>query len=281
MRKKILLEEGCRWRVLGLIFMVTIGLHSPRASGQDSAFTYQGHLRRSGSPANGNFDMQFRLWNADGIEGIGAPVSPSVTRPVTVSNGLFTTQLEFGSAPFTGALLWMELGVRTNGASTFTPLAPRQPVTATPYAVRAAFYGGPISDAQLPETVARLDQPWQFTNTASLAHPSNTLAGIFTGTGTFIGGASIGPNGTVLKQMFHGTALVGDSTGGVKTVSIPFPAAFTAAPRVMAMARGNSSEVFGLTTRSISPTQFEVNVIRLDAPGAAWNALLLDWMAWE
>jgi hypothetical protein len=262
--------------------MIAVGLYAPRSFGQDSAFTYQGQLRRAGNPANGNFDMQFRLWNADGIEGIGAPVSTAITRTVAVSNGLFSTSLDFGSTPFTGALLWMEMGVRTNGTGAFTPLAPRQPVTATPYAVRAAFYGGPISDAQLPETVARLDQPWQSTNTVSLSHPSNTLAGTFTGTGTFIGGASVGAAGTALKQVLHGTALVGDSTGGVKTVSIPFPTAFTAPPRVVAMARGaTSTEVFGLTTRSISLTQFEVNVLRLDAPGAAWNGLQLDWMAWE
>ena len=263
--------------------MVAVGLFSPPAFGQDSAFTYQGQLRRSGVLANGSFDMQFRLWNADGIEGIGAPVSVAITRTVVASNGLFTTQLDFGSAPFTGALLWMEMGVRTNGAGTFTPLSPRQPVTAAPYAVRAAFYGGPISEAQLPETIARLNQPWQSTNTVSLSHPSNTLAGTFTGTGAFIGGASVGPGGSALKQILHGTALVGDSTGGVRTVTIPFPSNFTSAPRVVVTARTvDSREVFGVTTRAITPTQFELNVLRLDVPGAAWSQMLqLDWMAWE
>ena len=156
--------------MLWLLFLFS-GLDGPRAWAQDSAFTYQGQLRRSGAPANGRFDMQFRLWDADGIVGVGAPVSASLLQTVAVSNGLFTVQLDFGAVPFTGALIWMEIGVRTNGAGSFTPLAPRQQLTATPYAVRAAFYSGPVSDAQLPQTVARLDQPLQSTNTISLIIP--------------------------------------------------------------------------------------------------------------
>ena len=86
-----------------------------------------------------------------------------------------------------------------------------------------------------------------------------------------------------LKQIMHGTAAIGDSTGGVKTVTIAFPTPFTGPPRIVATSRAdNSSEVYGLTTRSISATQFEVNVVRLDVPGAAWSQQLqLDWMAWE
>src|SRR5262249_6399459 len=51
---------------------------------------------------------------------------------VSVSNGLFTVQLDFGAASFNGARRWLQISV--NG----TPLSPRQELTATPYALHAA-----------------------------------------------------------------------------------------------------------------------------------------------
>jgi hypothetical protein len=63
-----------------------------------------------------------------------------MTNPTTsVSNGLFTVTLDFGPGVFTGPARWLEIGVRTNGSiSPHTALAPRQAVTATPYALHAA-----------------------------------------------------------------------------------------------------------------------------------------------
>ena len=55
---------------------------------------------------------------------------------ITVSNGLFLVMLDFGSV-FTGTNYWLEIGVRTNGNGVFTTLAPRQPITPTPYAIFA------------------------------------------------------------------------------------------------------------------------------------------------
>lgn len=248
---------------------------------QDPALAYQGRLLRSDKPANGTFEMQFRLWNSDGIEGVGSPVSPELMRTVTVSNGLFTTQLDFGSSPFTGALIWMEVGVRTNGAGTFMPLAPRQAVTATPYAVRAAFFDGPVSDAQLPSTVARAGQPWISTNVVSLSNSSNDFAGTFGGVGAFAT-LSVGSNGVPLRQLLHGTALVGTSTGGVKTVTVDLPGSL-ASTRLVATPRSeNASEMFAVTARTISSTRIELNVLRIDAPGSGWTqSLVVDWLAWE
>jgi hypothetical protein len=66
---------------------------------------------------------------------------------VAVSNGLFTVTLNPGAGVFTGAERWPEIGVRSNGGAGFTALAPRQPLTPTPYAL---FAGG----AQAATTVA-------------------------------------------------------------------------------------------------------------------------------
>ncbi len=106
------------------------------ASAQSTAFTYQGHLMDAGASANGNYDIQFTLKNAlSGGSTVGTPQSAS---PVTAVNGIFTVTLDFGSAPFDGTDRWVELGVRPAGSvAAYTVLAPRQRLTATPYAVRA------------------------------------------------------------------------------------------------------------------------------------------------
>lgn len=106
------------------------------ASAQSTAFTYQGHLMDGGASANGNYDIQFTLKNAlSGGSTVGTPQSAS---PVTAVNGIFTVTLDFGSAPFDGTDRWVELGVRPAGSmAAYTVLAPRQRLTATPYALRA------------------------------------------------------------------------------------------------------------------------------------------------
>src|SRR5437868_5048075 len=78
-----------------------------------SAFTYQGRLSASGSPANGQYDLQFTLYDAaSGGNQVGSPV---VVISQTVGDGLFTVQLDFGSSAFDGSTRWLELAVRQSG----------------------------------------------------------------------------------------------------------------------------------------------------------------------
>ena len=72
-----------------------------------------------------------------------------------VTNGLFTVQLDFGMSPFNGNPRWLEIGVRP-GASTgaYTTVNPRQPITATPYAIRAGNFSGPVAASQITGTLA-------------------------------------------------------------------------------------------------------------------------------
>jgi len=103
---------------------------------QPTAFTYQGQLSDGGSPASGSYDLQFNIYDsADGTTLVGGPVTHS---PTVVSNGLFTVTLDFGPGVFDGSERWLGIGVRTNGGGGFDPLTPLQPITATPYAIRAA-----------------------------------------------------------------------------------------------------------------------------------------------
>jgi hypothetical protein len=53
------------------------------------------------------------------------------------------------SANFPGADRWLQLEVRTNGGSAFTALAPRQQLTATPYAITAGNVTGPINGSSI------------------------------------------------------------------------------------------------------------------------------------
>jgi trimeric autotransporter adhesin len=101
-----------------------------------TAFTYQGRLIDGTNVANGQYDLQFVLFDA--ASG-GNPVGPTnLFAPVAVSNGQFTLALDFGDLPFDGSARWLEVGVRTNGAvGGFTTLTPRQAVTPTPYAIHA------------------------------------------------------------------------------------------------------------------------------------------------
>jgi len=106
-----------------------------RASAQTTAFTYQGKLTDNGSPANGNYDLQFSLFDSASA---GAQIGQSQTvTNVSASGGAFTVKLDFGANAFPGASRFLEISTRPSGGGAFTLLTPRQPITSTPYAVRS------------------------------------------------------------------------------------------------------------------------------------------------
>src|SRR5262245_46791203 len=61
-----------------------------------TVFTYQGRLTDNGSPANGQYDLSFALYDA---ESGGAQIGGTVVKEdVVVKDGYFMTQLDFGNA---------------------------------------------------------------------------------------------------------------------------------------------------------------------------------------
>mgnify|MGYP003693919305 CR=1 FL=1 len=63
---------------------------------------------------------------------------PLPTALVSVTSGVFTVQLDYGAAAFPGVDRFLEIGVRRAASGdSYTVLSPRQPLTATPYAIRA------------------------------------------------------------------------------------------------------------------------------------------------
>lgn len=102
---------------------------------QSPAFTYQGKLNDNGIAANGTYEMQFTLFSDTSENPIGA----NTINNVTVSNGIFTVQLAFGSTAFDGNLRFLEIAVRPAGSQNpFTILAPRQQILSAPYSIRSS-----------------------------------------------------------------------------------------------------------------------------------------------
>lgn len=109
------------------------------AGRQGAAITYQGQLKQNGLPVNGLIDIEARLWTTSvGGEPVGGLLLIS---PVTVINGLFTVELDFGQNAFNGDSRWLEIAVRSPHDSSDTApyvlLSPRQSLTAAPYALYA------------------------------------------------------------------------------------------------------------------------------------------------
>lgn len=130
------------------------------AEGVGNAFTFQGHLTSGGAPANGPYDMRFRLYDAaSGGNQVGSmQIHDGVTKPVVnVLDGLFTVDPNFG-AVFGGTALWLEIEVRPDGPTAYTILQPRQRLRTTPYASYALSGPANWSAWQLNGTDVYYDQ---------------------------------------------------------------------------------------------------------------------------
>lgn len=134
--------------VLRFMGFLIICLTFVPAEAQQTGFTFQGKLTDSGTAANGNYDLQFALFDAAaGNNQIGQTQTIS---NVAVSAGVFTVTLDFGANAFSGPNRFLEISARPSGAGAFTLLTPRQSITAAPYAVRSlnAATAGTATNAQ-------------------------------------------------------------------------------------------------------------------------------------
>lgn len=135
-----------------LIIALLLLVFARVAPAQTTTFTYQGRLSDALMQANGSYDLGFALFDAatDGTQ-IGAAQTRAA---VTVSNGVFTVQLDFGAAVFPSANRFLEIAVKKPSDANFTTLAPRQQITSTPYAIRALNSTNADNAAQLGGTAA-------------------------------------------------------------------------------------------------------------------------------
>jgi hypothetical protein len=122
-----------------LLLPLIILLSASAAFAQGTAFSYQGKLADGGAPANGTFDMQFKLFDtADPGTGIQQGSTITLNNPlVQVTNGIFSVQLDFGAVAFPGADRFLEIGVRRNNTDPYTVMTPRSKITSSTYAIRS------------------------------------------------------------------------------------------------------------------------------------------------
>jgi hypothetical protein len=102
-----------------------------------TAFTYQGRLIDANKAADGLYDFQFKLFDANSG---GNKLGQDINKPnINAIDGYFTVKLDFGNV-FDGNERWLDIGVRPStlgDPNIYTVLSPRQQVTPTPYALYA------------------------------------------------------------------------------------------------------------------------------------------------
>lgn len=177
-----------------------------------STFTYQGFLSKNNAPAQGLFDLSFSLFGA--ASGGNALAGPLVFDSVSVNQGLFTVQLDFGAGVFNGQPRYLSIGVRPgSSSSTYTTLSPRQPLTAAPYAVYAQNI--PLDGSGASSSAARSDHDhlgasWYGNSFVGLAVESTTN----NGTG-LVGIANSGSEAWgIYGRSIAGLGMLGVSTTG-------------------------------------------------------------------
>jgi hypothetical protein len=164
------------------------------AMAQGTAFTYQGQLSNNGSAANGSYDLAFAIYgSAGGSDRVAGPITNSA---VVVSNGLFTTILDFGANVFTGPDYWLQISVSVSRSNNFTALNPRQLLTPTPYAIFASASSnlvGSLPAAQLSGALPSAQISGAYSGAVAFNNNANNFNGTFSG--------AFGGNGASLTNL--------------------------------------------------------------------------------
>lgn len=214
-----------KWlRGLGVSIML-----ASTASLSAQVFTYQGFLRQNNLPVNGTLSMTFRLYTAQtggSLLGTVGPVN------VSVSNGLFTHELDFGNV-WNGEARWLEIQIGSQ------VLSPRVRINPAPYAITASnalgLQGRPVGSAA-PST----GQVLKWNGTAW--SPANDLQdSLWQASGSNIfytaGRVGIGTNNPA-------SALQVNASAGSDAVFIQH----TGAGRGLQVVAGSDTAVWGITT---------------------------------
>jgi len=236
---------------LACLALITLNSALSTVQAQGTAFTYQGQLTSGGSPANGLYDFQFSLFYAPSGGTGGQAGNTLAVSAVGVTNGLFTTTLDFGHV-FTGSPLWLAVSVCSNGVGSYAALTPYQPLAPAPYAVFANAAGnvsGTVPASQLSGTVAN----------SQLAHNSITVnAGTgLAGGGTVALGGSTTLNNTGVLSVTGNGDITAATAGGAVTLGSTASSGNIAGAIIKRDGNGN----FGASTITLSGS------LELDNPG--------------
>ncbi len=238
-----------------------------------TTFTYQGELSEAGTPANGVYDLRFSLFSSP--SGTTQTGTTQCADNVTVTNGQFTVQLDFGSV-FTGSQSFVEVQVRNaptitcSSSGGFVSLAPRQAILPTPYAMNATLLGGnapsfftnaanltgTIADARLSSNVPRLNAPAVFTGAVTALSLSGNASGA-----TNLNATSVATGTLADARLSSNVALRNATnvfTGATNSFGGNVGVGLTTAPQASLHVRGDSTLGTILLTPDVSDsnTQF-------------------------
>lgn len=263
------------------------GLACALAGGVASAepFTYQGKLDDSGLGAPpATYEMEFRVFDDQAIGApdnqVGLTLSFTGGSAVPVTNGLFTTTLEFGPLVFTGPARYLEVRVRRPGGGAYTTL-PRQAITPSPQAVYATTAGALRLPAYLvgPPYTPSGATLWITNDTAGggaiqgvgttwgVVGWGGTLSSYFgavSGTGVY----GIGQNMGVAGTSNTGTGVYGVSTtGNAGYFELPSASSTSNALEATTAGAGRAARFTRTSSASASP------VVEIGGPGADMDVL--------
>ncbi len=186
------------------------GVAADAAAPLGSNFSYQGQLKQHGVPVNEVCDFEFRLWS-DEVGGSQVAAAQPVF-DVSVVNGLFQVQLDFGVAAFVDSERWLDVAVSCPAGGSLVGISPRQPITAAPFALLALDVAM-VSDGALTGT---------YTQPLALTHAANAFSGTFNGTHSGSGAGLISLNasnvssGTLADARLSANVLF---VGGTQTIT--------------------------------------------------------------
>jgi len=109
------------------------------------SFNFQAEVILDGSPANGQFDVIFYLYNDEFPSGgmNGSPVGFD-SQTITIEDGLINTALDFGQDAFSTEQIWLEIVLVDPFGQGDVVLEPRTPINAVPIALvaQSVMYNG-------------------------------------------------------------------------------------------------------------------------------------------
>jgi len=201
-----------RFAALFFVLAPCVLSESLYAQAVGTAFSYQGQLSQSNSPYSGTADLQFRMFTAASA---GTQIgSTQLATNVSIANGLFTVNVDFGAAAFDGNARWIEIAVTapsTNGSGPFTTLTPRQRLSAVPYASMAlnailpSTYSAPLNLSNATNTYSGSGASLTSLNASNLSSGtlgSARLGGTYSNALTLNNGSNvIAGNGTNLTNL--------------------------------------------------------------------------------
>jgi hypothetical protein len=215
-----------------------------RSQAQSTSFTYQGRLTDGGAAANGNYDLQFALF--DSLTGGSQIGATQTVNAVAVSNGIFTVSISFGANSFPGANRFLEISARPSGNGSFTLLSPRQQIGSTPYAIRSlnatsadtvAVNGLPVGSGNYIQNTTNQQPSSNFNITGDGIAAGTLSAQVINATAQFSLDGDRILSGKGVNNLFAG--------GGAGTANTGFDNSFVGFQAGLSNVDGNANSFFG------------------------------------